>query len=279
MANLKDFSLAKVSGILLAIIAVGAGTAYAGAIVSKNNIISADAAENFALVNAGFHKNEVTSLHSHLEMDNGKYVYDIEFHVGNIEYEYEVLAKDGRILEKNIDDETAALTTAAKSSSNTIDSTASGTETEETGSSNNKADTGSDPASKEEPAAASGQNSNDSVQNAASASGKDAKDKTQSKKSVTEVDSRNTDSPKTNQAGTARDYIGVERAKQIALEHAGFAENEVIFSKAKFDKEDDDNDENPEYEIEFFKDKMEYEYDIDALSGDIIEFSAEADND
>ena len=53
----------------------------------------------------------------------------------------------------------------------------------------------------------------------------------------------------------------------------------MIFSTAKFEKDDDDDDEAPEYEIEFFKGNIEYEYDIDALTGKILDFSSEIDDD
>ena len=105
MVDLKKAFLVKVIGILLAIIAIGAGAAYAGSVVSRNNLISQDAAENFAIVDANVSRDNVSSLHSHLERDQGKYVYDVEFHVGDIEYEYEILAQDGSILEKRIDNE------------------------------------------------------------------------------------------------------------------------------------------------------------------------------
>lgn len=69
-------------------------------------------------------------------------------------------------------------------------------------------------------------------------------------------------------------YIGIDRAKNIALAHAGFSEDEISFSKAKLENDDG----YTMYEVEFYKDRVEYEYKIDAVSGDIIEYDADRDD-
>ena len=62
-------------------------------------------------------------------------------------------------------------------------------------------------------------------------------------------------------------YIGVDRAKEIALQHAGLSASGVNFVKAEFDHDDG----RAEYEIEFHHNFREYEYTIDAASGTILE--------
>lgn len=72
-------------------------------------------------------------------------------------------------------------------------------------------------------------------------------------------------------AGTsegAGSYIGVDRAKEAALTHAGFSESDVVFTKAQFDWDDG----MPEYEVEFYKGRVEYEYTIDAYTGAVLEY-------
>lgn len=71
----------------------------------------------------------------------------------------------------------------------------------------------------------------------------------------------------------ARGFIGVDRAKSIALGHAGVSASSVSFSKAKLD----DDDGRGVYEIEFYVGNTEYDYEIDAHSGSILEASAEND--
>lgn len=62
-------------------------------------------------------------------------------------------------------------------------------------------------------------------------------------------------------------YISVERAKEIALQHAGLSSSGVNFDKVEFDHDDG----RAEYEIEFHHNFREYEYTIDAASGTILE--------
>ncbi|HCT89870.1 MAG TPA: hypothetical protein DF613_00580 [Lachnospiraceae bacterium] len=69
-------------------------------------------------------------------------------------------------------------------------------------------------------------------------------------------------------------YIGIDRAKAIAVEHAGFTDNEVSFSKAKLENDDG----YTLYEIEFYKDRMEYEYKIHASTGEILEYDMDRDD-
>ncbi len=68
--------------------------------------------------------------------------------------------------------------------------------------------------------------------------------------------------------------IGLEAAQAIAVEHAGVSASEIVFTKAKQEYEDG----RLIYEIEFWKDRMEYEYEIDALSGDILKADSDYDD-
>jgi uncharacterized membrane protein YkoI len=69
-------------------------------------------------------------------------------------------------------------------------------------------------------------------------------------------------------------YIGEEKAKSIALESAGLSESEVTRTKVKFDRDDG----KTVYEVDFHNGRMEYEYEIDAVSGAILESDAEFDD-
>ena len=61
-------------------------------------------------------------------------------------------------------------------------------------------------------------------------------------------------------------YIGSERAKEIALADAGLSAENVIFKEAKMDYDDG----VVEYDIEFCASGTEYEYSINASTGDIM---------
>ena len=76
-----------------------------------------------------------------------------------------------------------------------------------------------------------------------------------------------------NTSGTASEkaYIGEDKAKEIALNHA----NVTNITNYKIELDFDDV---MVYEIEFKANNKEYEYEIDALTGDIIEYEIDDKN-
>lgn len=63
-------------------------------------------------------------------------------------------------------------------------------------------------------------------------------------------------------------------AQNIALTHAGLTIDQVTFTKRNLDKDDG----KEKYEIEFHStDWIEYDYDIDPYSGQILSFDKEED--
>lgn len=64
------------------------------------------------------------------------------------------------------------------------------------------------------------------------------------------------------------DRISKEDAQKIALEHAGFTEDQVQYLRVEF--EIDDGVE--QYDVEFHNGGWEYSYDIDAKTGNILSF-------
>ncbi len=79
---------------------------------------------------------------------------------------------------------------------------------------------------------------------------------------------------KVKKATTNKSYIGVNKAKEIALTHAGVSASKADFIKAKLDKDDGKR----VYEVEFYQGTMEYEYTIDAYTGKILEWDMEYDD-
>ena len=146
--------------------------------------ITEDAAKKTAYADAGVKESDVLRVKARLETDDGVQKYDVEFHTAGAEYNYDISAADGKILEKDIELHKPA----------------------------------------------------------------------QKKKKA--------------EGG----YITVAKAKEAALKHAGLSAAAATFSKAKMDKDDG----KVKYEIEFYDSENEYEYEIDARTGKILDSSVES---
>ena len=71
-------------------------------------------------------------------------------------------------------------------------------------------------------------------------------------------------------AGGQAEYIGIDAAKAVALEAAGVAEDDAVFSTAGLDKRNGMD----YYAVDFTADGQSYEYDIDAVTGVVIDSSS-----
>lgn len=60
--------------------------------------LTREQAEKIAFDYLGFTADQVTRLHSEYEIDDGIPQFDVEFHQGDWEYEFEIHAENGRIL-------------------------------------------------------------------------------------------------------------------------------------------------------------------------------------
>lgn len=70
-------------------------------------------------------------------------------------------------------------------------------------------------------------------------------------------------------------YIGETRALEIALEHAGVNSSELLFSKSYLESDD----RRMIYDVEFYAGVKEYDYEIDAVTGNILGFDADMEFD
>jgi uncharacterized membrane protein YkoI len=68
---------------------------------SGSGYIGRAAAISIALQDAGLEMSEVSCIEAELERDDGKVFYDVEFRAGGWEYDYEIDAKTGRVLDSS----------------------------------------------------------------------------------------------------------------------------------------------------------------------------------
>lgn len=152
------------------------GSSSGGSQSGSSDVISSSRAREIALDDAGVKESDARFVRVDLDWEDGRLQYEVEFYSGNKEYDYDINAVTGDILDRDYDIE-----------GYTIPSDGSA------------------------------------------------------------------------------DYIGKEKAKEIALDDAGVRESEVRFVRVELDWDDG----RPEYEVEFYSDTTEYDYDIDAVTGDI----------
>lgn len=69
-------------------------------------------------------------------------------------------------------------------------------------------------------------------------------------------------------------YIGESKAKELALKHAGLSGKEVSFLQLKLDWDDG----RAVYEVEFYSGSREYDYEIDALTGAVVDFDSDIED-
>lgn len=211
--------------------------AAAGAVLLGNGLISKAEAKAVALADAGLDEADVSALRARLELDDGRFLYEVDFYNDGAEYEYQIQARDGDIISRDIDGGPVVQNIPAG-----VQGAASGVQDmvvqEETASaaSEEPATAAPETAVQEEPAVGA---------SAAAGGGTD------------------------NAGGD----IGADRAKAAALAHAQLNEGDVRFVKTELDHDDG----RAEYEVEFYYGKLEYSYTIDAVTGSILEYDVDRD--
>lgn len=265
--------------------------------------ITLDKAKEIALADAGLTVADVTFTKEKLDVDDGISVYDIDFFADNVKYEYEINAVTGAVYSKSKE----TIVTAAPENTTPVATEESQTPSQPT--QNTVKDTQSNQSSQasQRPAQNNGTQSAgenisvDTAKNKALAdAGVSASDATIIKAKLDyddgiptydvefytssheydyEIDartgavrSRDIEAIETVPQQQGSSYIGVEKAKSIALGHAGVSN--VTYTKAKLDSDDG----LVVYEIEFRKDGKEYEYTIRATDGFILEYDSEWDD-
>lgn len=76
------------------------------------------------------------------------------------------------------------------------------------------------------------------------------------------------------QGSSTSSYISADRAKEIALADAGVQAADAVFLRAQLDWDDG----RAEYEVEFYSGNVEYDYDIDAVTGAIRSSDRDLEN-
>lgn len=79
----------------------------------------------------------------------------------------------------------------------------------------------------------------------------------------------NSSSSNRSSTSTSSNYISSSKARQIALNHAGATSNTATRIHVELDREDN------EYQVEFIYNNREYDYEINATTGKILDYDSE----
>ena len=290
---------------------IGAGTFLAASLFAKRSSIGTDRARETAFAAAGIDSSAVRAASTEFEFKDGHFVYKVEFTAGDTEYEYLVKASNGKILKWEITPDPAGLLADGASEGAPFPKSYTAAPLPPTDIQNpSNPQPSTDIQNPASPQISSG--SQLSLEEAKTAALQDAglnasdvtyitakldyddqipvydiEFYTSSHEYEYEIHAQtgavchreqeayqhhdpNSDHGTGNPSGETSD-IGLETAKSIAVGHAGIAIPDVTFSKTKSDYDDG----YLVYEIEFFKDNIEYEYEIDATTGEILKFDSD----
>ena len=242
--QLTKKTIGIVAAVLCCVFLAGVGVARA---MDSPGKITADEALSIALKDAGKDASEVTVTKQRPDTEDGIPTYDIEFFyfegdASVTEYDYEIDASTGRVLERSR--ETEYVTRESKKQV-PVQQPQQEAETKPVQQPQQETETKPEQQPQQET---------------------ETKPEQQPVQPQTPV--QQAEQPPVQQV----QYIGIEQAKSIALAHAGLG-TDVLFTKERQDFEDG----RVVYEIEFYAGHVEYEYEIDAVTGTILDMDMDTD--
>lgn len=242
---------------------------------TQADYIGEDEAKKIALELAQQNESDSTNLQIHLDEDHDgddPAVYDVEFYAGSTEYDYEIDAVTGDVLSQDMEVVKANSTEqSAQTNSGYIgENKAKKIALKDAGlKASNVAglrvvldidDDGEDPTVYD-------------VEFYAGTTEYDYEiDATSGVILSKDADAEHIDTSTIHDSNS--DLISENKAKKAALKHAGFKESEVQYLTVKLDRDDGVY----EYEVEFYVDRLEYSYEINAVTGEIVSYETDYDD-
>ncbi len=233
--------------------------------------VTKDDAVNAAIAHAGVDKAAVTQLRTELDTDDKTPHYDVEFMVGNVEYEYEIASATGEVIkaekETEKEDRHESNITAnliSKDEALAIAYKDAGVKAEDVYVIKCELDK-DDGKYKYDAEFKVGNTEYDYEINAVTGKIVDK-----------DVETENRPSGGNNGEATDVSEAGITRDKAIAtaLSHAGLSANEVTELECEYEVERG----KQLYEVSFKNGRTEYDYEIDANTGDILKSEKEIDD-
>lgn len=255
--------------------------------------ITLEKAQEIALTQAGVKAADATFYDKKFDFDDGYSLYELEFVANGVEYEYDVDALTGKVLSakhETLSTQTAAsaqssqsTTSSAVQSPSTTTSSSyigetkakeialnhAGVKAADTIMKKNRLDWDDGRAVYEIDFYAGNTEYDyeiDALTGAVREAEQDAMDDEDRYKAQQLSGNTSSGTSSGTTSSSTSSYIGAEKAKSIALNHAGVSAGSAYMEKAELDRDDG----RTVYEVEFKSGGMEYDYEIDAVSGNIL---------
>ncbi len=255
--------------------------------VNESSYIGVEAAKKAAFTHAGVSESDVTKLEVEYDNDDGVMVYEVDFHVGTTEYDYEIDAKTGDVLkvEKDVDDDAPNA-----GSGNTSSSGSSSGNSSSSGSSSNTNSYISGDTALQKALAHAGVSASQAVD--VDVEFDDGHYDVDFRVGSTEYDyeidaktgavlryekdvdddhqSSSSSASSSSSSSSASSYISKDEAKQKAFSHAGVSASQASGVKVDWD--------DGHYDVEFRVGTTEYDYEINAKTGAVIRYEKDTED-
>lgn len=249
---------------------------------SQSAYIGLEAAKEAALKHAGVSASDATFVEAEYDYDDGRMVYEVEFHVKGTEYDYEIDAQTGEVVKYKT--EQNGTNTGASGSANTSsfigESAAKAAALSHAGVSESSTkycnawleyDDGR--AECYEVEFMAGNTRYEYKIALTSATVLESERESYGGSGSSGQSTGQSGSQTSGGTGTSSTDIGAEKAKSIALNHAGVSASQTYEMKV----EQDWDDGVLEYEVEFKAGGVEYEYTIHGGTGQILKYESDRD--
>ena len=294
MKKVKDFFATPKKAIVTSVCLVGglgvlaAGSVAVTASVAKNNSIGNIAAEDIALKDAGIDYSQARIHRTEFDYDNGQYLYEVEFSSNGVEYDYRIKASDGTILWRDsepMDGYVANVNgnqTQGEAQQQAPQLSAEQQQAQETlAQAQETLAQAQQQQQQAQEAAQQAQEAQKQAQEAAAQAQQQQQQQKQAQQQQQQAQQQQQQpapqqpapqQPAPQPPAQNNTYISVDQAKNIALGKAGLSASGVNFVKTKLENDDG----RAEYEIEFYSGTTEYDYTIDAVTGNVLEYDVDS---
>lgn len=248
---------------------------------SQSAYIGLEAAKEAALKHAGVSASDATFVEAEYDYDDGRMVYEVEFHVKGTEYDYEIDAQTGAVVKYKNEQNGANTSGSSTNTSSFIGESAAkaaalshaGVSESSTKYCNAWLEYDDGRAECYEVEFMAGNTRYEYKIALTSATVLESERESYGGSGSSGQSTGQSGSQTSGGSGTSSTDIGAEKAKSIALNHAGISASQT--SEMKVEQDWDDG--VLEYEVEFKAGGVEYEYTIHGGTGQILKYESDRD--